>query len=83
MFLVLLGCDNAPERTKELNRSVIELRVHSYPSKSELQKVIGKRTGMAKWSPNDNICDIYIVDWDFSTAGHELHHCMYGRFHAE
>jgi hypothetical protein len=82
-LLLLDGCDKYPKPNKELDRKEIVLKVHSFSSKSELQRVIGKRSGMAKWSPDDNICDIYIVDWDFNTAGHELHHCMYGSFHAE
>ncbi len=47
-----------------------------------------QREGWATWSPDDNKCDIHVVvpkyayrSRELETWGHELAHCVYGRFH--
>lgn len=66
-----------------VERPVVELHYHEFSSKAEIQKVIGERTAMAKWSPQDNRCDVYFMAGDFESLGHEVYHCYKGTFHEE
>jgi hypothetical protein len=81
----LYGCEPVPSRfaSMPIERPVVELHYHEFKTLSELQSVIGNRTGKAVWSPNDNRCDIYFVAGDFETIGHEAYHCFKGSFHEE
>ena len=41
--------------------------------------------GFARWSPSTTYCEIYLTkakyEGDFKNWGHELAHCVYGRWH--
>lgn len=85
LLLSLFSCSKKePVYVQEFDKPEIQLRLHAYDSRRELEKVIGnERLAMAVWSPNDNICDVYFMRWDFESLGHEVTHCQHGTFHPE
>jgi len=84
LVVLLFSCLPQSTTRQEFNREkTVITRYHVYENKRELQKVTGKKSGQAVWSPNDQICDVYLVRWDFESTGHEIHHCLYGSFHKE
>lgn len=81
-MLALIACmENSPKFNK--TTKVIELHVQTYATRAEALKSLEGRRGIAIWSPGDNKCEISFVAGDMETAGHELHHCIYGSFHPE
>lgn len=86
MLLLFVGCKPKHQRLYELPaiNPVAEITFHEFKTRKELQNVIGShRLGMAKWSPQDNKCDVYFLAGDFATLGHEVYHCYKGTFHEE
>lgn len=87
--LILFGCGPKPDyeaalKTAIPERTKIEVHVHLFQSVRDLEKVVGPtRHAMAKWSPNDNRCDIYIKQGDTKSLGHEMQHCIFGSWHPE
>lgn len=81
-LLALVGCDNLQPKFEKTSKK-LEVTVITYKNKQEAMAALGGRRGMAVWSPNDNKCTIHFVAGDMETAGHELHHCLYGSFHLE
>jgi len=79
--LFLSGCGKP--KHEDFQKTEIELKINVYDTEEQLQREVGDKIGQARWSPDDNKCEIWIVKWDMETAGHELHHCMFGSFHKE
>lgn len=88
-LFVLVGCDQRSTYEQKLDTAVPErteilVKVHLYQSSAELEKVAGThRFAMSKWSPNDNICDIWVKQGDTKSLGHEMQHCIFGSWHPE
>jgi len=76
----------------------LQVTVKLYDNNSQLINTLTERLGSpvnentlgkAIMSPNDNICEVYalkprrIDDQRTMTIGHELLHCLYGRYHPE
>jgi len=79
---LFVGCE--PKTPKfPAKTQVVELTVVTYHHKDAIMRALEGRIGMAVWSPNDNKCEVHFVAGDMVTAGHELHHCLYGSFHEE
>ncbi len=87
LALALGACsdsDPKPKYTQEFDRQEVQLRLHAFDSRASLERIITKkRKAMAVWSPDDNICDVYFMRWDFESLGHEVTHCQHGAFHPE
>ena len=66
-------------------KELIGARVEIEPSFDKRQNL----QGFAIWSPNDNVCTIYtltpkrIDDDRTTTLGHEMLHCLIGKYHGE
>lgn len=82
LLLALVGCDNLQPKFEKTTKN-IELTIITYKNVKEAAEALDGRRGMAVWSPNDNKCTVHFVAGDMYTAGHELHHCIYGSFHLE
>lgn len=75
----------------------IQLTVHVFATIREKHRAIEARgyavdpslAGFAIMSPSDTVCEIFIVrpknidDENTLTLGHEVLHCLYGRYHKE
>jgi hypothetical protein len=98
--ILFLGCDQRKPIQPEWDRTGKELRItiNTYQSLSAMQQVVGDRVGseqpqglqgFAIMSPDDNVCEVFIVQPDriddkhTLTLGHEVLHCLYGRYHRE
>ena len=100
--LALSSCDKAgkapvvPEWDR--NHQELNITVNMYDSRTKMQAAIEERLktkidsntlGKAVMSPNDNICEVFIIkptridDIHTLTLGHEVLHCVYGRYHKE
>lgn len=86
------GEDYNPEFDKE--RQELTITFHGYDTVQELNKAlrdeygtVRDRDGMAAWYDGENECDVYYVrpkkvdDVLTKYLGHEIAHCIYGRYH--
>lgn len=82
LTVALAGCSKKEPKFEKTTKT-IELTIVIYSSEREAVQELDGRVGMAVWSPNDNKCTVHFAAGDMETAGHELHHCVYGSFHSE
>ena len=81
---------------KEHTRNFINLEMHVYKNEKEFRKAVKKVypdqnvsniIGFSIWNTINNRCDVYVTEAhresDFDTWGHEIAHCMYGRWHKQ
>lgn len=74
----------------------ITLTIHTFDTLTEMQYAVMERTGkeqpstlqgFAIMSPDDTVCEVFVVkskridDEHTKTLGHEVLHCLYGRYH--
>ena len=84
---------------EEHTRNNIDITMHVFDTQKELEAAIEPYTthnqrrynilGFSRWWMPDGKgkCEVYVTkaqkEKDFETWGHELAHCMYGRWHKE
>lgn len=92
--LFLVACEPPPVN-KEFERTKVEIVVHTYDNTDEVTDAYNlyvgdkyaddlEREGWATWGREEHTCEIHVVKYAASqekTWGHELAHCLYGRFH--
>lgn len=72
------------------------ITIHYAKDKHQLDRIVmdikkfqmdEAQSGAAFWSPNDNICEVFVIRprpnraYEMATLGHEVYHCTNGKFH--
>lgn len=80
------------------NNQELSITIKLYDTQKEMNTALSERLGTpidpntlgkAIMSPNDNVCEVFSVrpkridDQKTMTLGHEVLHCVYGRYHPE
>lgn len=98
LFLSIIASHTAVADVRgDLDRSGQEMRItiHYAADKTELDKMVkremsfdlGGQSGIAFYSKEDNICDVFVIRPKRDTmkymavVGHEIMHCTDGKFH--
>jgi len=96
LALGMLSCTSSKSTliNEEHTRLEMDLKIHLFETKKDLNKTLKKEfpkerravEGFAVWyNEIDDYCEIFVTvpksDFDINTWGHELAHCVYGKWH--
>lgn len=92
LALFICGCSSTGFNPS-MERNEVVIKYHIFKTQQELNSAAkmpnNSLQGQAVYSPNDNICDVYLTTERAPKAssafmkllGHEVMHCLYGDFH--
>lgn len=94
--MLAITCNAATPTEFDRSGQQLLITIHYAKDKHQLDQLVMQikkfqmdeaQSGAAFWSPNDNICEVFVIRprphraYEMATLGHEVYHCTNGKFH--